>query len=323
MMASITESSLVTRVRQRADMESNNFVSDVEVQTYINGSIAELHDLLIQVYGQDYYVSSNTFTTTAGTDTYALSTSAGADFYKLRGMDAKLNGSDFFTLSPFNFNERNIRQEGSLSNVLGVANLRYRLVGSNIIFTPTPDANTEIRVWFVPTAQQFSSSTPATSTTTYDDFNGYAEYVVIDAAIKCLQKEESDVSVLLGQKAAMKRRIEEAANNRDAGHPLTISDVYLENNEFLLWQEHSLMSLRRFNKVFKPQDQEFNRLQDSIEQAVNPIIDSRIVDGVYIKEVDLSTADTFVEHKLGREPLGFIVVRKFAAGDVFESLNRL
>ena len=77
------------------------------------------------------------------------------------------------------------------------------------------------------------------------------------------------------------------------------------------------MSLRIFNKVFKPQDQEFNRLQDSIEQAVNPIIDSRIVDGVYIKEVDLSTADTFVEHKLGREPLGFIVVRKFAAGDVF------
>ena len=81
------------------------------------------------------------------------------------------------------------------------------------------------------------------------------------------------------------------------------------------------MSLRRFNKVFKPQDQEFNRLQDSIEQAVNPIIDSRIVDGVYIKEVNLSTADTFVEHKLGREPLGFIVVRKFAAGDVFESLS--
>ena len=231
-MASITESSLVSRVRQRADMESSNFVSDIEVQTYINGSITELHDLLIQVYGQDYYVSSNTFTTTAGTDTYALSTSAGADFYKLRGMDAKLNGSDFFTLSPFNFNERNIRQEGSLSNVLGIANLRYRLVGSNIIFTPTPDANTEIRVWFVPTAQQFSSSTPATSTTTYDDFNGYAEYVVIDAAIKCLQKEESDVSVLLGQKAAMKRRIEEAANNRDAGHPLTVSDVYLENNEF-------------------------------------------------------------------------------------------
>ena len=81
------------------------------------------------------------------------------------------------------------------------------------------------------------------------------------------------------------------------------------------------MSLSRFNKVFKPQDQEFNRLQDSIEQAVNPVIDSRIVDGVYIKEVDLSTADTFVEHKLGREPLGFIVVRKFAAGDVFESLT--
>ena len=68
-MADITEANLVTRVRQRADMEDNYFVSDIEVQTYINAAIAELHDLLIQTYGQDYYVSSNTFTTTAGTDT--------------------------------------------------------------------------------------------------------------------------------------------------------------------------------------------------------------------------------------------------------------
>ena len=81
------------------------------------------------------------------------------------------------------------------------------------------------------------------------------------------------------------------------------------------------MSLKRFSKVFKSKDQEFNRLQDNIEQSLTPVIDSRIVDGVYIKEVNLSTADTFVEHKLGREPLGFIVVRKFAAGDIFESLT--
>ena len=238
-MADITEANLVTRVRQRADMEDNYFVSDIEVQTYINAAIAELHDLLIQTYGQDYYVSSNTFTTTAGTDTYALSTSAGANFYKLRGVDAKLNGSDWFTLRPFSFNERNLRQEGSLSNVLGVANLRYRLVGSNIVFSPVPDANTSVRVWFVPTAQQFTSTTPATSTTTFDDINGYAEYVVIDAAMKCLQKEESDVSILYAQKKDMKRRIEEAANNRDAGHPLTISDVYLENNEFFFGRSTS------------------------------------------------------------------------------------
>ena len=233
-MAAITESKLVARVRQRADMESNDFVSDLEVQTYINAGLAELHDILIQTYGQDYYVSNATFNTVAGTDTYPINSSTSgpniSNFYKLRGMDAKVNGADYFTLRPFNFNERNVYQNWGSWSLLGLTNIRYRMVGDNIVFTPQPDNVTEVKVWFIPTAQQFDSATPATSTTTFADINGYAEYVVIDAAIKCLQKEESDVQVLIAQKTAMKRRIEEAANNRDAGSPLQVSDIYGENN---------------------------------------------------------------------------------------------
>jgi citrate lyase synthetase len=74
-MAEIMEKDLVTRVRQRSDMVDNFFVSDIEVQTYINAGIAELHDLLIQTYGQDYYVSSATFTTVAGTSSYPIADS--------------------------------------------------------------------------------------------------------------------------------------------------------------------------------------------------------------------------------------------------------
>ena len=85
--------------KQRADMESNDFVSDTEVQTYINSGISELHDILIQTYGQDYYVSSSTFNTVAGTDSYPIHSSTSgpniSNFYKLRGVDAKINGSDF------------------------------------------------------------------------------------------------------------------------------------------------------------------------------------------------------------------------------------
>jgi hypothetical protein len=60
---------------------------------------------------------------------------------------------------------------------------------------------------------------------TVDGYSGWTEYVIVDAAIKCLQKEESDVSVLMVQKAALKQRIEEASQNRDAGQPSTISDT--------------------------------------------------------------------------------------------------
>ena len=48
---------------------------------------------------------------------------------------------------------------------------------------------------------------------------------MIDAAIKALQKEESDTSVLMAQKVAMKDRIESMAQNRDIGECETISDT--------------------------------------------------------------------------------------------------
>lgn len=240
-MAAILESVLVSRVRQRADMEDNYFVSDIEVQTHINSGICELHDLLVQTYGQDYYVKSWDFNVVAGVSRYAINDDTHSydieltDFYKLRGMDAKKWGSSnttWYTLSPFNFNERNLNSNVGFWSLAGLSNVRYRLVGEYVVFHPTPDSLTAIRMWYIPTAYQFSSTQPSTSNSRYEDINGYSEYVVIDAAIKCLQKEESDVQVLLAQKAAMKRRIEVAASNRDAGSPLSVSDVYRDNNSF-------------------------------------------------------------------------------------------
>lgn len=55
--------------------------------------------------------------------------------------------------------------------------------------------------------------------------NDWEELAVIDAAIKAMQKEESDCSVLLGQKAAIINRLNAEMENRDAGNPQTIVDV--------------------------------------------------------------------------------------------------
>ena len=235
-MANVTIATLMSRSRQRADMEDNDFVQDAELVDYINAGIAELHDILVQEYGQDYYVSSKEFNTTADKDTYPINDSTSTeninilDFYKLGGMDAKINGNDWFTLQPFNFNERNLYQNWGSWSLLGLTNIRYRMVGGNVVFTPTPDTTTAVKVWYIPQAAQFSSSTD--TSTTWDDINGYAEYVITFASIRMLQKEESDVSVLLAQKQDLRRRITEAAANRDADNPLTVSDIYTANNRF-------------------------------------------------------------------------------------------
>jgi len=67
---------------------------------------------------------------------------------------------------------------------------------------------------------------------------------------------------------------------------------------------------------------ELNTVQDSIEQVITPLTDAQIIDGNYLKEIDLTASvDNLIEHKLEREPLGWLVVRKFAAVDIYESLT--
>ena len=68
---------------------------------------------------------------------------------------------------------------------------------------------------------------------TLSDLNQYAEYVIVDAAIKMAAKEETDVSVLAAQKAELRRRIEVMGQNRNADKSESVSDIYSENLDYL------------------------------------------------------------------------------------------
>jgi hypothetical protein len=68
-----------------------------------------------------------------------------------------------------------------------------------------------------------------------DGIGGWLEYVIVDCAIKMLQKEEGDVQVLMMQKQALTKRIEEMAHNRDAGAPSSVRDVQSSNPLFPGW----------------------------------------------------------------------------------------
>jgi hypothetical protein len=231
----ITFAELKTAARERADMKNSNFVEDSELAYYINSSIAELHDMLIQTYGSEYYIKEVEFQTTPRQGEYELNTIIpDQDFYKLRAVDARLNGDDWFTLKRFNFNERNRFQNFGVWDYLGITNVRYRIMGNKIILSPIPDNNIDVRLWYIPLATELINDSDE-----LQDLNQYSEYVIVDAAIKMLNKEESDVSVLMAQKQALKRRIEEAAQNRDAGDPESISDIYIENDDFFYGRTRS------------------------------------------------------------------------------------
>lgn len=219
-LPSMTLAELRTAARQRSDMVNSTFVSDAEFNSYIQLSCYELYDLLVQKYGDDYFVkaSPSAISTDGINDHFSLPT----DFYKLLGVDLLLSGSGatarYLSLRPFNFSERNSAGPGFVAGPR--TNLRYRLNGSKLWISPFPPSGLSLVPQYVTTF-----TAPTADGTSVDMPGGWLEYVICDAAIKALQKEESDVSFLMAQKAALIARIESAAENRDAGSPATVADV--------------------------------------------------------------------------------------------------
>jgi hypothetical protein len=212
----VTLAALRSQARQRADMVNSTFITDSEFNQYINNSATELYDLLIQKFGNEYFLLSTSISTLPSVDSYDLPT----DFYKLVGVDMLISGQDYVSLRPFMFSERNLNNANVSRTIYGIPDVRYRLTGSKIKLTPIPNATSAIRLWYIPILTEMS-----TDAGTIDGINGWEEYVVVDAAIKALQKEESDVSVLMAQKQALIKRVEEAAENRDAGAGDRVGDV--------------------------------------------------------------------------------------------------
>lgn len=210
-------------VRQRCDMVNSQFVTDAELNGYINASAQELWDVLAQKFGDDYFVADPySFTTDGTNDKYALP----ADFLKLLAVDVLVNAgtTQYVNVPRFNTMDRN--RFGPYGNVLpyGRINLYYKLLGSNIWLTPLPYAGQQIRLLYTPRFVLLVGDTD-----TLDGVDGWEEYVVVDVCIKALAKEESDASVFMQQKAALLERIEAASEHRDAANPQTTTITQGQN----------------------------------------------------------------------------------------------
>lgn len=228
------------RSRQRADRVGSQFVTDSELNTMIRLAAYELYDILMTSYEDWFATSYFTIQTDGSTANYPVpngvsnylggnyngtSGTPAAAFYKLAGMDLNVNTSILtpsrVTLLRFNFIERNrYVYPNSTSTIYGVYNQRYRLMGNQINLIPIPAGNQSLIAWYSPRLPRLLSDTDVTTV----GVSGWLEYVIVRAAIYMLAKEEgTDTSGLKEELLFLKTRIEQAAQNRDAGVPDTIS----------------------------------------------------------------------------------------------------
>ena len=202
-------SQLRTRVRRMADMEDSGFVSDSELNDYINSSYAELYDLLVSS-NSEYFLSSATSTVASGSSTITLP----SDFYKLRAVDFQSNGR-WYDIEQFSIPERNQYS----STYINLGEVRYRLQGSTLKLIPSDNAGGQYQIWYTPLPATLSSDSDE-----IEEGNGWSELVVVDAAIKCLQKEESTTTELMKIKSDLVKRVVDMAAKRDSGKPKKIID---------------------------------------------------------------------------------------------------
>lgn len=215
--------------QQRCDRVNSTFVSTEEWNQYISESYKELYDLIVQKFGDDYYGPvTYTWTTDGSSVLYPLP----KDFYKNLLVEVALNPSDpnsYITLKKFMRIQQNLWNYPNVYTFYGITNIRYRVDGSFIHLVPIAQAGYTLRMWYVPRPNVLMADNDI-----IDGVSGWEEYIVVDAAIKALVKEESDVSAFMAQKAALKMRIEEAAEHRDVQEPDTVSDSKLRN---FAWSE--------------------------------------------------------------------------------------
>lgn len=219
-MASLTLTQLRARVRELADMVSSQLVTDAadSLDAFINQAADELYRLVMQKYDSEYFskYSNPTFNTVKDTESYALP----ADHFKLHGVELKVNG-EWKTLRKYNQKHRNALRNMATD---GWEELRYRLAGSNILILPAPSSVYEGRFLYTPTRTVLANGADALG-----EYNGWEEFVIVRAAIKCRLKEESDTTELERDLARITKSIEAEAEGRDTGDPETLTDVTRRN----------------------------------------------------------------------------------------------
>jgi hypothetical protein len=205
-MAHKTLTELTLLVRRKADIENaHKHVSDDEIKDYLNSSIAMLWSLLIDgTDGSLFAKVSGDLRDIGGADgnSYQLPD----DFYKLVELSID-RGNRMYPAS-----EADPQEWGTLlrrPNV-GAWQTRYFFQYNieqgrfELFVFPKPRETNDLFVRYIPTAPMLSLGTDELKFP-----SNWDEWVVFDAAIQCLNKEESDPTPLMEEREKRERRLKD------------------------------------------------------------------------------------------------------------------
>lgn len=232
--------------RLRCDQLKSNFCTNDEMNIMINQSSKELYGLLVQKFGEDYFlappvilISNNLFGVPLPDGTNYKNINGLPDpsgepapaCFKVYGVDLNSYGAGLAnpqgwrSMSRFNWADRNkynFLLGAASNNVSGqYAQFQFREMGTNVYILPV-NSGQYFRLWYVPLAADLLLDTDMLPYS----YSGWYEYVILDVASKAAAKQESydQAAELKERKEEMLMRIETEAANRDVGQPNTATN---------------------------------------------------------------------------------------------------
>ena len=211
MARSFTLSTLETRVRTLADQTSTTYTSQAEVFRCISNAYAELYDILLDAQ-MGSFESTDTITAgTGGTHSYALH----ATYYGTIKVEFQDSSGCLHLLEPIN-----VLETGRFAGISNATSVGYRRIGSNLRLYPTPVTGETYIHTYAPVPADLT-----TGSDSVDGVSGWEEYIVVDAAIQLMIREESNPDQLVQRKMQLLDRIEKKKANRHLGRSFRIADT--------------------------------------------------------------------------------------------------
>ena len=224
-------------VRVRTEKLMSNFVTDDQLNFFINQSAFRLYDMLVGKYGDDYFQAPWLVITLTGADYYPLPD--GSNYlvngvpspacYKLNAVDLNSGGTltgaaaGWIPCARQNWSDRDkftfIGQQSTMYNAFQMS---YRTMGNNLYVFPA-NSNTTMRIGYVPMMVQLLKDTDMMPFS----ISGWSELVIVDVCIKVLVQEESydEATAFASEREALIERINAIAPYRDVGQPNTVSNT--------------------------------------------------------------------------------------------------
>lgn len=215
-----TLTQLIADVRDRADVENSDHVTDAQITRYINQSIAALHALIVE-QDEDEYAVDVTISVAAGATLSAIISGGdnpAAAPYKVLAVDVINSNGLSYPVPRYMPGERALLGAVSRSPL---ETTHYRLRGLNTLYWSPPFASAvSVRVTYVESSVDLVSLSDV-----YDGRDGWEEWVTLDAAIKVAIKEESDDTQMARERAMVQERVFRQLVVRDRAQPKRIRDV--------------------------------------------------------------------------------------------------